>query len=462
MPASAHEVLLECISHAAAWISDDSNCEIRCVEYINEDGAVIQDASLTLAPHFVSLVTDNDLQLTVTSLRATQFSTSRVAKEDALTLVKRVCEGTLYLGNRAAALKIPDSGIDIYSESLIRDRWLSPLRFRVSGDRLKYLSELEFIRLDDSLRSNSTPFDGIGELSQWLLLKAAIDGTSPSGITVTVWPPVELIFSECSLKNSQLHLKVKVAANVSLPQLGIAVRLTSGSLHTARMQIADAMTWAAQDSGEFIGSISLATTDSVGAQILVGYAGRTYVRQWFWDPSKSSSPRYHALNEFDPDLKGLKQALFTSPEGRDFEKAVGCIAYLLGLSSALPLQSNTPDLVASTPRGRHLVVECTLGISDFSKKLGKLVDRYNALRKSFAGATLTMEIVGVLVCRLPRDQIAARESELQQHHILLATKENLDYVMNRAWQVHEPDTLLDAAIASMTAQHRIVGQTSAE
>lgn len=455
MPASAQEVLLECISHAAAWLSDDSHCEIRCVEYISAHGSAIQDASLTLASPFVNLVTENDVQLTVASLHATLLSTSGVCKEDALLLVKSACAGTLQLNNRVAALKSPDAGVDIYSESLNRDRWLCPLRFRISGERLQYLSELEAIRLDDSLRFNQTPFDGVGELSQWLQLKAAVDGTSPSGITVTVWPPVELIFSECFLNNSKLHLKARVAAKASLPQLSIAVRLTSGSLHNARMQVADGMIWEVQDSGQLIGSIEIPTDSAVGAQVLVGYAGRTFVRQWFWDPSKSPNPRYRTLNQFDPDLKSLKQLLLSSVEARDssneareFEKAVGCIAYLLGLSTALPLQNNAPDLVSSTPRGRHLVVECTLSISDFSKKLGKLVDRCNALKKSFAEAKLTAEVIGVLVCRLPRDQIALREAELQQHQILLATRESLEFAVDRAWQVHDPDALLDAAVAS--------------
>lgn len=273
MPASAQEVLLECISHAAAWLSDDSHCEIRCVEYISAHGSAIQDASLTLASPFVNLVTENDVQLTVASLHATLLSTSGVGKEDALLLVKSACAGTLQLNNRVAALKSPDAGVDIYSESLNRDRWLCPLRFRISGERLQYLSELEAIRLDDSLRFNQTPFDGVGELSQWLQLKAAVDGTSPSGITVTVWPPVELIFSECFLNNSKLHLKARVAAKASLPQLSIAVRLTSGSLHNARMQVADGMIWEVQDSGQLIGSIEIPTDSAVGAQVLVGYAG---------------------------------------------------------------------------------------------------------------------------------------------------------------------------------------------
>lgn len=349
-----------------------------------------------------------------------------------------------------------DRPFDYYSEVTVRDRWNFPLHLQVQGDTFPLRSPLEASELDDTLRQASPPFDGVADLSQWLNLNGALDGTRPSSITVIVHPPVELLFADSKFENEQLTLRLRCSASAEFNEIRLAARIVPGTVSEGRLQVAEQIAWDDDDTrvGYRAGTATISVGSAVRVQFLLSYKGYSVARQWFHDSSRSRSARHLSMIQFDPDLKGLRAALFTNNDSRDFEKAVGCVAYLAGLATALPLQSRTPDLVAATPRGRQLVIECTLAISDFSTKMGKLVDRCNALRKSLAANDLTSaEVVGVLVCRQPSDQIARDNIELQRHRILLVTGEDLERALVGSWHTVDADLVVDKAVAAWAMQH---------
>jgi len=89
-------------------------------------------------------------------------------------------------------------------------------------------------------------------------------------------------------------------------------------------------------------------------------------------------------------------------------------------------------------------------IADFASKLGKVVDRRGSLTKALQASGHTPQIAAALACRLPRDQIAAHQSELRAHNVILITGEDLTAMLARVRFPSEPDRLLADAIARMS------------
>lgn len=447
------ELVHECIDHAEAWLSDGYVGEIRCIQYVTENGTFIQSASLTFTPSWTSVQIENNLELEASGLVADQIALVGLSKDELTSLVRNACNGQIMFRNFSASLPRPERDFDCYSEALYRDRWVFPLKFTIFGDRLAGFSALRAMQLDDALRQASPPFDGLDDLTNWLDLKASRDGASPTGIVVTVAPPLELLFNEHGMESEWLKVKIRLTAGADKRKVGITLRTVPSTVAAGRKELTHQIRWTKKEDGSYIGEVASETGKAVGSQILLTYFGRTVARQWFWDLAKSPSARYHAMAQFDPELKGLRNALFTGTDSREFEKAVGCVAYLTGLSAALPLQTKTPDIVASTPRGRQLVIECAVAISDFSTKLGKLVDRCNALKKGLTEAHITTEVIGVLVCRLPMDQIAKNDAELKKHRILLVTGEALESALRDAWRINDVDQIIDKKLAQWSSEN---------
>lgn len=142
----------------------------------------------------------------------------------------------------------------------------------------------------------------------------------------------------------------------------------------------------------------------------------------------------------------VKRAVLETEDQNRFELGIAALLFLLGFSPAVQLETDSPDLIVATTGGRVILIECTLRVADFSMKLGKLVDRRRALSKTYESASHYAEVHAVLVCALPKDQIAVRHQELKDHQVYLITKDELSSAFNRLTFAPNPDALLEELI----------------
>ncbi len=156
------------------------------------------------------------------------------------------------------------------------------------------------------------------------------------------------------------------------------------------------------------------------------------------------------VQHFDVDLKMVRQALLDASDQAKFERGVASLLFLLGFNPALQLETDAPDLIVTTPSGRLMVVECTTRIADFTAKVGKLVDRRGALSKHLTEAGHPLPVTSVLVCRLPRDQIATHEEQLRTHNTILVAGEDISSALERLRFPSDPDKMLDEALARLS------------
>lgn len=415
---------------------------------MSERGALLWDASIALLP----LPATQDLSFQIDSTGLTVGQVQRVVhdKDELMELLREAANGTVRLSNEV--LTLPSSGAyDFYSEMSHRERWFSELHLQIIGSSRPIPSSAELANIDNGLRLAHPPFDGLSDATAWLGLRSPMSAGEASSISIRVGPPVDLIFDRCALAEDRLHLTLNAHPEFDVSRVGLAMRTVPGNGLAARQQVANQITWNSEYGGrlEGVAHIDLQHADQVLVMLMVGSS--TVRRQWFVDPAKARNNRLLAVQHFDRELKMIKQAVLESTESAKFEKGVAALLFLVGFSPVLSVETDAPDLIVTTPGGKLVIVECTTRIADFASKVGKLVDRRGSLSKSLTTSGHPATVSAVLVCRLPRDQIAAQASELRSHNTILVTGEDLSAAFDRLRFPNDPDRILDEALARVSS-----------
>jgi len=252
------------------------------------------------------------------------------------------------------------------------------------------------------------------------------------------------------LAGDRLDVTLHAHPAFDVDNVGLAVRAGPRDGLNSRRQVAREIKWGAvrDDRREGTAQIELQHADAVLAMLMIGSS--TVRRQWFLDPAKARNNRLLAIQHFDKDLRMVRRAVIESSDSSKFENGVAALLFLFGFSPCVQIETDSPDLIVTTPGGRLAIVECTTRVSDFTSKVGKLVHRRGALTKSLQASGHPAQVAAVLVCRLPRDQIAARSDELRTHNLILVAGEDLAAGFDQVRFPNDPDLMLEEAQARLT------------
>lgn len=432
---------------AEAWVCDGYSIDVRFLAILSENGGELWDMSLVLNP----LPAKQDLNFYIESetFAIGQIQNSGQDKNTLLNLLVEVSSGILKLPGKLLSLP-NDQVFDYFSEMSHRERWFSELHLQVGGGRRPIPSPTELANIDNSLRLARPPFDGMSDAARWLGLRAIGSSATPPTINIRISPPVDLIFDECSLVDDQLYLTMHAHPQFDVARIGLSICAVPGNALDSRRQIADEISWSDVRDGRLEGraQIQLKQADSVLVMLMIGTS--TVRRQWFIDPAKARNNRHLAINHFDKDLKMVRLAVLDSSDSNKFEQGVASLFFLLGFNPVMTLETDAPDLIVTTPGGKLVIVECTTRIADFASKVGKLVDRRGSLSKSLMASGHSSLVSAILVCRLPRDQIAAQADELRTHNIVLIAGEELAARLDRVRVPNDPDRMLDEELVRLS------------
>lgn len=433
---------------AEAWVCDGYSLDIRYLAEVDGDDIRLWDASVVLNP--LPAKQDLSFRIESTNFIFGHIQHAHEKKRTLLNLLARATAGELPLSRKELAL-VGDNPCDFYSEMSHRERWFSELHLKVSGDNRPPLpSPTLLAAIDNTLRASQPPFDGLADAASWLGLCAPGTSANPPAIGIRVLPPVDLILDRCALADDQLHLTLYAHPKFDVAHIGLALRAVPGNALAARKQVSSEIRWGRVRDGRREGTaqINLEHADNVLAMLMIGSS--TVRRQWFLDPAKARNNRLLAIQHFDKDLRMVRHAVLESSDSSKFEKGVAALLFLLGFSPSVQLETDSPDLIVTTPGGRLAIVECTTRIADFASKVGKLVDRRGALSKSLVASGHPALVSAVLVCRLPRDQIAAYAGEVRAHNTILITGEDLAAGFDQVRFPSDPDRILEEAHARST------------
>ena len=413
--------------------------DVRYIAGTGERGNEIVDATVVLNPLPPSA--NNNLQLALPGLLAGQWQVPSVDKNSLVSIIREATTGSLVLDGLTLILP-RDTDYRFQPSVLDQNTSFSPQILQILGRSPAPLSQAAAI--DDALRSSNPPFDGISDLCSWLGLRTP-DPSSLSSITITLNPPVDIMVDRCSLKAGALRLTLHAHPKADLSLIGLAMRAVPGEGLPSRLQIADRIVWGSATDGRLEGNVDIKLANAHGAQVMLMIGGATVRRHWFLDPTKAATPRLAAVQHFDTDLRMIRQGLFDAHDSKRFELSVAALLFLLGFAPSVQLETNSPDILVSTPQGRLAVVECTTRVADVMTKIGKLVDRRGGLTKALEVEHHRADVVAALVCRLPKDQIAAQSTTIREMNVLLITAEDLEQALLRAPFPTDPDSIIAQA-----------------
>jgi hypothetical protein len=427
---------------ASEWICDAYALTIRYIVFKNDVGQRwLADASIDVnpLPHLQNL----RFEIEQAGISAGQIELNWQSRQQVLGILDLATRGTIDVHGEPCSLCL-ESDLYFHSEMATQDRWFSDLNLQVVGERPKSPINIDFVAIDNQLRRSNPPFDGLADVTAWLNLTTPRSTDVQPSIKIRVGPPVDIIIEQCSLTNNELTLVLHAHAELDISGIGLAVRSVPGNGLAGRKQAASQIKWNTEIAGRKEGIVHITVEEADSSLVILMLGNETIRRQWFLDPGKARNSRLVATQLFDNELRRLQKVIFDNNDSREFEKGIASLAFLLGFSSAQQIESDAPDLIVTTPSGRVALVECTLKTADFTSKLGKLVDRRQALSKAFESNRHHAQIYAILICALPRDQIKHDPAELSEHSVALVTKEDLSTAFNQLRHPVVPDKMFDA------------------
>ena len=431
---------------ASEWICDSYSLGINYLATKDEGLLKIIDASIFVNP--LPQVKSNDFTMTVGSLFVGQEFFNSLSSLEIIKRIRNAINGELNVNGLQLKLDA-SSDLDYYSETSHQNTWFSELHLLVSGSKLNVASASELMHNDNSLRCATPPFDGLADLCSWLNLTDRRQNSNTTSINLRILPPVDIVFESSSIHDNNLNLALTAHPKFDISKIGLATREFPGNGIQSRKQSSKLISWKRIKNGLRPGvlGMKLSNADSVLAMLTVG--GRTIRRQWFTDSSKAINARYVATQLFDKDLKQLRQVLLAPSDSVRFEQGISSLLYLLGFSNAIQVETQAPDILVTSPNGKVAIVECTIRIADFQTKLGKLVDRRNALMALLNATGHNLHVDAFLVCGLPKSQIAIENRQLASHKITLLSKEDISNAFLHLRIPSNPDEMLDKAAAKL-------------
>ena len=330
------------------WVCEACSIDIRYVAKKNGDKQQLLTASIVVAP--LPSTVDMSFSLETSEICAGQIQLSGLSKYKLLEILNRAVKGKLEINGLSLQL-FCDSEYDYHSDLSHSDIWFTELKLQVIGSRdaTLPLSHIDACKVDDALRKCSPPFDGLADLTGWLGLKNPLLSHECPSIIISVLPPVDIDFVESNLDKDVLNLHLNSHPNFDLSSLTVAIRAVPGTGLKSRKQVTSEFKWKSASKGVRKGAarIRLVNADSALAMFVIGDI--TVRRQWFLDPTKSSNSRLVTVQHFDKELRKIKAALFESTDSARFELGVAALLFLLGFSSSVQLEDDSPDIVVTTP-----------------------------------------------------------------------------------------------------------------
>jgi hypothetical protein len=437
------------ISAAAAhWLVDGGSLQIRYLAVTYEGTPAILGATLNFGPRKIEK--DNDFEIVIDDLRAGQRTFPTLTGERALKLFSEAVAGRINIARLEYKLLSPDPQ-SIYSETIQRDRWDGGLHMQIAGTAPAIQTTPgQLLLLDNSLREQSPPFDGMADLSQYLGLPDTRLSHQKPSIEIRIGMPVDLTLSTLAKDQLQLNLIAQKYADLKL--LKLSVRAFPGAGLRAREHLTEKVKWGSSRKGFREGKLTISLAKADSALVLLTYAKQLVRRHWFVDPDKATNVRYVATQALDRDLKQLRSSLLETTDAARFERAVAALLYLLGFSPSSVLETQAPDLLVSSPSGALAIVECTTRISDFGAKSGKLVDRKHVLQAQLEASGHSIRVHAFLVTPQTRAQVSAEVERLQALGITLLCREEILEGLNRTRWPGNPDKMLEDSERRLTTR----------
>jgi hypothetical protein len=309
---------------------------------------------------------------------------------------------------------------------------------------------------DWNLRAADVPYDSIAELcNEYGTGGLRGDRTL---LEVVAGTAVEVLARSAVIgQSATLGLWVASSLDRGLSKFGYRT-LVKGQVVARGIVRGEDLEWV-EEAGALVGTVTMPVPLDAVVQCIASYDGHAHQVVWRADPSVLHNPRAAVLSILDPNqqiLRGyLRPAIpLRGKAADDFEAAVAWLLWMLGFSTATfgtnPKTRDAFDIVAASPRGDFIVVECTLGLPRAEGKLSRLTARAAGLRSTLDASNMThLRVVPILVTAMSAAEVKADAPAAEETGVLVLSREALDQSLEELRQFPDADALVNRALATI-------------
>lgn len=311
------------------------------------------------------------------------------------------------------------------------------------------------------LRSCAVPFDGLADALSFFGFGNRDYLPTDASIVLKLHTPVDVV-GTTSLSDNSLRISLLRKSEFPVDGFSLGIRALPNASLQRRLQVASKITWERGENGLESGHIVIDLEACDAAVIMLTVAGQSVRQLFISDPAKSLNPRLQDYRAFDPKLESLNKALRVSKgDARSLEAAVATLLHLQGASAITPPSSDTPDVLAETPRRKVLIVECTIAFNDFYDKVGKLAGRRETLIRHHINAGIQREVLALMVINTYPQLTPGETKYLVEQQVALVTLGDLERAVATLDVPTNLDDLFDGKLEELRQQlNAITGQGS--
>lgn len=334
-----------------------------------------------------------------------------------------------------------------HQEGIAGGNRLTVLKIR-GASKWQLIDQMKF---DWELKAAPKPFDSLDELLSFFVLGGGRDDSA--NIEIVAYHVAAINFSSViSGTDAKPSVFLAKSLDASNCQIGYRVFLHGKVVDRGAIQGSD-LTWTEQD-GVLRGEGLVGIPQGAVLHCVASYAGYAQHQGWIADPTHSQNARRVSLEAFDDRLEILRDYLFEEQKqrknARDFEFGVAWLMWMLGFGitqvGGTARTSEAPDILATTPQGNILVVECTTGLLKAENKLANLIDRTEAIRKRLAiSGNSHLKLLPVIVTAKTKEEIKADLEQAQKLGVLVVTQEVLLELLQQTIAAPDPEAIYTRA-----------------
>jgi len=318
------------------------------------------------------------------------------------------------------------------------------------------------------LRGGETPYDSFTELVSHFGL-ANITGAL--GTLEVFAHSVLEVWKGSAVTDTTATVGLLMAPTLAQSDVRIGFRvLDKGSVVNRGSIPGTALTWQ-ESNGLMLGKAKIEVHPGSVVQCIASLNSNAHHIWWIADQNYSQNPRFEALKAVDPSNSLLREYLWPDAQAKgkkqdDFEAAISWMLWVFGFSPCLfgtnPRSKDAFDIIACTPGGDFVVVECTLGLLKAESKLSKLGERAANLRSLLSGSTAkSARILPVIVSAMSRDQLVGDLEVAAKMGVYVVAKEELEQALGELNKFPDANSLFEQARTALAAASTEVKPSSA-